>query len=854
MPDLQHPPALPESAESNHPAFRDDMPLVDEPGTGADAFAGSEPDLPARTAALPASLLANLNPEQYAAVTLAPEPALILAGAGSGKTRVLTTRIAWLLQTGQVGPGGLMAVTFTNKAAKEMVHRLSTMLPYNVRGMWIGTFHGLCNRFLRAHWKLAALPQSFQILDSGDTLSAVKRVIKAMKLDEERFVPKQVSRFIASCKEEGRRPPDVAVHDGQTQKLAEIYQAYEDQCQREGVVDFAELMLRSYELMRDQPSIREHYQRRFRHILVDEFQDTNKLQYLWLKMFAGAPDARDAAALFAVGDDDQSIYAFRGAQVGNMSDFEREYRVKQVIKLERNYRSFGNILDSANALIAHNAKRLGKNLRTEAGPGEPVRIFEATSDFAEAQWLLEEIQALHRSGTARSETAILYRSNAQSRVIESALFNAGVPYRVYGGLRFFERAEVKHALAYLRLLENPNDDTSFLRVVNFPARGIGTRSVEQLQDAARTSGRSLYQGVSALSGAAGVKMAGFNKLIDDLRDATRGLTLREIISRMLAASGLIEFYRTEKEGQDRIENLEELVNAAEAFVTTEGFGKDAVGLPVDETSPGTLTAPKPGEPNAVAAVDLQPDAETGEILSPLVAFLTHASLEAGDNQAQAGQDAVQLMTVHSAKGLEFDAVFITGLEEGLFPHENSLTTVTASGGEGLEEERRLMYVAITRARQRLYISFSQTRMLHGQTRYNVKSRFLQELPEAALKWISPKGQAFGSGFAPSYQQAWQRGSGLSGVVGAGRNNGWQPPAAPPPPAWAAPVPAAMSQSAAQAAGHGLRKGQSVFHTKFGEGVVLTLEGAGADARAQVNFGRHGSKWLALSVAKLTPIE
>jgi DNA helicase II / ATP-dependent DNA helicase PcrA len=842
----------------DHPAFRNDVPPDDDAGA-------REPDdhLPA-PAAMPAAptlstgLLANLNPEQYAAVTLAPEPALILAGAGSGKTRVLTTRIAWLLQTGQVGPGGLMAVTFTNKAAKEMVHRLSTMLPYNVRGMWIGTFHGLCNRFLRAHWKLAGLPQSFQILDSGDTLSAVKRVIKAMKLDEERFVPKQVSHFIAGSKDSGKRPQDIAVHDAQSRTLAEVYQAYEDQCQREGVVDFAELMLRSYELMRDHPSVREHYQARFRHILVDEFQDTNKLQYLWLKMFAGDPQqrlsGREPAAVFAVGDDDQSIYAFRGAQVGNMRDFEREYRVRQVIKLERNYRSFGNILDSANALIAHNSQRLGKNLRTEAGPGEPVRIFEATSDFAEAQWMLEELQQLHRGGLARSETAILYRSNAQSRVIESALFNASVPYRVYGGLRFFERAEIKHALAYLRLVENANDDTSFLRVVNFPARGIGARTIEQLQDAARTSGRSLHQSVGAVPGAAGAKLAGFNKLLEDLREATRGLTLREIIGRMLDASGLVDFYRTEKEGQDRIENLEELVNAAEAFVTTEGFGKDAVALPVDETLPGTIAQPLPGEPQAVAAVDLQPDAETGEIMSPLVAFLTHASLEAGDNQAQAGQDAVQLMTVHSAKGLEFDAVFITGLEEGLFPHENSLTTVSANGGDGLEEERRLMYVAITRARQRLYISFSQTRMLHGQTRYNVKSRFLEELPEAALKWISPKNQGFGSGFAPSYQQAWQRGSGLGSMVGAGRNNGWQPPAAPPPPAWAAPVPAAMRQSAAQDNGHGLRQGQSVFHTKFGEGVILTLEGKGADARAQVNFGRHGSKWLALSVAKLTPIE
>ena len=814
----------------------------------ADPFLHDAPDTRAPQA--PARLLAHLNPEQLAAVTLPPEPALILAGAGSGKTRVLTTRIAWLLQTGQVSPGGLMAVTFTNKAAKEMLTRLSAMLPFNVRGMWIGTFHGLCNRFLRAHWKQAGLPQTFQILDAGDSLSAVRRVIKAMNLDEERFVPKQVAWFIAGSKEDGLRPRDIEVRDAQTEKLAQIYQAYEDQCQREGVVDFAELMLRSFELMRDDPHLRAHYRGRFRHILVDEFQDTNRLQYAWLRLFAGEPGARDdlgeaPGAIFAVGDDDQSIYAFRGARVGNMADFEREYRVRHLIKLERNYRSFGNILDSANALIGHNTGRLGKNLRTEAGPGEPVRVFEAPSDFAEAQWLVEESQQIHRAGTPRAEIAVLYRSNAQSRVIESALFNAGIPYRVYGGLRFFERAEVKHALAYLRLIENPNDDTSFLRVVNFPARGIGTRSVEQLQAIAQQSGRSLYQAIGGLGGAAGAKVAGFGRLIDGLRDDTRGRTLREIIERMLDRSGLVDFYRTEKEGQDRIENLEELVNAAEAFVTVEGFGKDAVALPVDELSPGRIAAPRPGEPPAPAPVDLLPDAETGEILSPLAAFLTHAALEAGDNQAQAGQDAVQMMTVHAAKGLEFDAVFITGLEEGLFPHENA-----ASEPDGLEEERRLMYVAITRARQRLHLSFSQTRMLHGQTRYHAKSRFLDELPEGALKWLTPRHGGFGgSGGFGGYGGRGPMGGGTGGM--GGRGAAWSPA---PPPSWSAPVPAPMARQAAAAAGHGLRQGLRVFHNKFGEGVVLALEGAGADARAQVSFGRHGTKWLALAVARLTPID
>ena len=766
------------------------------------------------------ALLAHLNPEQLAAVTLPAVPALILAGAGSGKTRVLTTRIAWLLQTGQASPGGVLGVTFTNKAAKEMLTRLSAMLPVAVRGMWIGTFHGLCNRFLRAHWKLAGLAQGFQILDSADQLSAVKRVIKGLNLDEERFVPKQVTWFIAARKEEGERPRDVEVRDEQTRKLVEIYQAYEDQCQREGVVDFAELMLRTYELLRDNDPLREHYQRRFGHVLVDEFQDTNKLQYAWLKMFA-PPGA--GQGVFAVGDDDQSIYAFRGARVGNMADFEREYRVDRVIKLEQNYRSCGHILDAANDLIAHNTQRLGKNLRTDLGAGEPVRVYESTSDYAEAQWLLDEIQQLHRGGLPRSEIALLYRSNAQSRVLESALFNAGLPYRVYGGLRFFERAEIKHALAYLRLLENVSDDTSFLRVVNFPTRGIGARAIEQLQDAAKASGRSLAQGVGAVPGKAGSNLQAFVALVDGMRQATKGLTLREIIDHVLQHSGLMDFYRTDKEGQDRIENLEELVNAAESFVTQEGFGKDAVALPIDEQ-------------RAAAGAAAVPDADTGEIMSPLAAFLTHASLEAGDNQAQAGADAVQLMTVHSAKGLEFDAVFITGIEEGLFPHEQSL-----SDADGVEEERRLMYVAITRARKRLYLSFSQTRMLHGQTRYNVKSRFFDELPDGALKWITPRQQGFGSGYAREYQQAWQRGSGLTGIVGAGRVEPRVPAAAPLP---AAAVPGQQ----------GLRVGQTVFHTKFGEGVVTVLEGRGADARAQVHFGRHGSKWLALAIAKLTPVD
>ena len=797
-------------------------------------------------------LLQNLNPEQLAAVTLPDTHALILAGAGSGKTRVLTTRIAWLLQTGQVTPGGVLAVTFTNKAAKEMMLRLTGMLPVNVRGMWIGTFHGLCNRFLRAHYKMANLPQSFQILDTQDQLSAIKRLCKQFNVDDERFPPKQLMWFIAACKEDGQRAKNVPVHDEESRKKAEIYALYEEQCQREGVVDFGELMLRSYELLRDNPPVREHYQRRFRHILIDEFQDTNKLQYAWIKMLAGqgddaaeGPGAMPGGSVVAVGDDDQSIYAFRGARVGNMADFVREFRVEQQIKLERNYRSFGNILDSANALISHNTKRLGKNLSTEAGPGEPVRVYEATSDFAEAQWFVDEVKQLVREGRERKEIALLYRSNAQSRVMETALFNAGLPYRVYGGLRFFERAEIKHALAYLRLLENPHDDTSFLRVVNFPPRGIGARSIEQLQDIARASGCSMSDAVSAVSGKAGANLGAFVAKLDVLREQTSGLTLREIIELVLQHSGLLEHYRLEKEGQDRLENLGELVNAAESFVSQEGFGRDAVALPVDEhgypvgESPLAQSPASQGLDPNVPLLDtpLAPDAETGETLSPLAAFLTHAALESGDNQAQAGQDAVQLMTVHSSKGLEFDCVFITGMEEGLFPHENAM-----SDRDGLEEERRLMYVAITRARERLYLSHSQTRMLHGQTRYHLKSRFFDELPEAALKWITPKNQGFGAGFG--------------GVGSAGGRSDWAANA------YAAraktagcverfanpPVPAQKN-----AAAHGLKVGNEVFHAKFGEGRVQMLEGTGDDARAQINFTRHGVKWLALSVAKLTVV-
>ena len=778
------------------------------------------PETTATSETLP-PLLQALNPEQLAAVTLGPEPALILAGAGSGKTKVLTTRIAWLLSTGQLSPAGVLAVTFTNKAAKEMLTRLGALLPLNVRGMWIGTFHGLCHRMLRAHCKLLNLPATFQILDMQDQLSAIKRLHKQLALDEERFKPKELQWFINACKEEGQRAHQVPVRDADQRHKVEFYRLYEEQCQREGVLDFGELLLRSFELLRDHDPVREHYQRRFRHILVDEFQDTNKLQYAWLKLLAGRMEGGRFVpagnAVLAVGDDDQSIYAFRGARVGNMADFVREFGVRQQIKLEQNYRSQAHILEAANRLIEHNQGRLGKNLRTDQGCGEPLRVYEAPSDYAEANWVVDEVrQLIGRDGLPAHEVALLYRSNAQSRVLETALFNAGLPYRVYGGLRFFERAEIKHALAYLRLIDNPHDDTSLLRVVNFPPRGIGARSIEALQAAAASAGCSLHDAVSAVPGKAGSHLAAFVALLDVLREGSQGQPLRQIVALVLQHSGLLAHYRAERDGSERVENLEELLNAAESFVLQQGFGRDAVALPLDETAAAEARA---------AASDSGFEEPSGETLSPLQAFLSHAALEAGDNQAQSGQDAVQLMTVHAAKGLEFDAVFITGLEEGLFPHDNS-----SASPQALEEERRLMYVAITRARQRLYLSHAQTRMLHGQTRYHPRSRFVDELPAQCLQWLSPK-----------------PGSGL-GAAGLGKAAvGLQP-------AWgrSALVSEAPSRAAADAT-HGLRAGMQVFHPKFGQGQVLAVEGRGDDARAQVSFTRHGSKWLALAVAKLTPL-
>jgi DNA helicase-2/ATP-dependent DNA helicase PcrA len=735
----------------------------------------------------------QLNPQQQAAVTLSSKHALVLAGAGSGKTRVLTTRMAWLIQTSQASPFELLAVTFTNKSAREMLARLSGLLPIDTRGMWVGTFHGLCNRLLRAHHRDAGLPQTFQILDSADQLSLIKRLLKGAGIDDEKYPPRDVQRFINGAKERGERPDRVEAWDDYRRRLVELYRLYQAQCDREGVVDFAELLLRAFELLGRNEPIRRHYQRRFKHILVDEFQDTNTLQYKWLTLLAGG-----GASIFAVGDDDQSIYAFRGANVGNMADFQRDYAQGTVVRLEQNYRSYGHILDSANALIAHNSARLGKNLWTEQGVGEPVRVCEQPSDAMEAQWVVDEIKALVNDGRMRHECAVLYRSNAQSRVLEHALFSAGISYKVYGGMRFFERKEVKEALAYLRLMENPGDDTSWLRVANFPTRGIGARTLEQLSDLARQHDCSLFRAVPFVTGRGGANLTGFAGLIEQMAHEAQVLTLPELVEHIEHHSGLLAHYQAERDGTDRLENLHELVNAAQAFVAEANYD----GLPAGRIP-------------------------EGQAMSPLAAFLSHASLEAGDNQAQAGEDAVQLMTVHAAKGLEFDAVFITGVEEGLFPHENSLLEA-----EGLEEERRLMYVAITRARERLYLTLAQSRMLHGQTRYAMRSRFLDEIPDEHLKWLTPRQDTAARNTA--YGGAWRRGDGY-----ARPSTGTIAPMAP-----------RSATSGVVVGDKHFRIGQGVLHKKFGEGTITGLSGAGQDAQAQIQFQDVGAKTLALGVAKL----
>ena len=786
-------------------------------------------------------LFENLNPEQLKAVTLPHESALVLAGAGSGKTRVLTTRIAYLIQSGRASPAGILAVTFTNKAAREMLTRLSAMMPINTRGMWIGTFHGLCNRLLRAHYRDAGLPQTFQILDSSDQQSAIKRLLKTLNVDDEKFKPRELSWFINNAKEQGLRASAVEATDEFTHRQVELYRAYDDQCNREGVVDFAELLLRCYELLAKNVALAEHYRSRFKYILVDEFQDTNRLQYKWIQLLAG-PRVENANAVFAVGDDDQSIYGFRGAEAANMRDFQRDFANGNLIKLEQNYRSQGTILDAANAVISRNKDRLGKNLWTDAGKGEELRIYAAASDLEEAQFVIDEIKALHREGMAMVDMALLYRSNAQSRVLEHALFRAGISYRVYGGLRFFERLEIKHTLAYLRLAGNPDDDGAFSRVVNFPPRGIGARSVEQVQDLATRHGVSMHAAAVAgiasgnIAGRSASAIGGFLKMIEALKVSAAKVTLPELVDEALAISGLRAHYTAEREGADRLENLAELVTACAQY--EESF-----------------------EANADAA-------EEG-IDTPLIGFLTHASLEAGEHEAGESDDAIQLMTVHSAKGLEFHAVFMSGLEEGLFPHDNSLNDLT-----GIEEERRLMYVAITRARKRLYLSYAASRMLHGQTRYGIVSRFIDEIPPELCKWIvvPEKQAAYGGATSGNYQSGHQAGffdkykSGGSTAnstytgfkqsnreYGGAANDAVNEKSAEYGRDGAPDTSRANFETRRGDENHPFRIGQNVAHEKFGEGVVLNFEGRTGDARVQVKFRNDGTKWLSLQYAKLTAV-
>ena len=719
-------------------------------------------------------LLDELNPAQREAVSAPPGHYLVLAGAGSGKTRVLTHRIAWLNEVHGVPVHGIFAVTFTNKAAGEMRHRADAQLRNGSRGMWIGTFHGLAHRFLRMHWQEAKLPESFQVLDSDDQLRLVKRVVQQMELDEGRFPPRQITWWINAQKDEGRRAEHIQPGDDPwTDTLRRAYLLYQERCDRAGLVDFAELLLRAHELLRDNPALLNHYRARFGEILVDEFQDTNAIQYGFIRLLAG-----DTGHVFVVGDDDQAIYGWRGAKVENVQRFLKDFATAQTIRLEQNYRSTANILGAANAVIAHNPDRIGKQLWTDSGEGEAIDVYAAYNVVDEARYVVDRISQWVRDGGSYSEAAVLYRSNAQSRAFEEALLAEQVPYRVYGGMRFFERAEIKDTLAYLRMIGNRADDAAFERAVNTPTRGIGDRTLDEVRKRARATSQPLFESARELSvgnelaGRARNALAGFITLIEALSAEVAELELKDKIDHVLVRSGLREFYLNESKGQldSRTDNLDELVSVASRFVRRD-----------DEETAG---------------------------MSELVAFLAYASLEAGEGQAQAGEEGVQLMTLHSAKGLEFPLVFLGGLEEGLFPSGKSLDE---SGR--LEEERRLAYVGITRARQKLMLSYAETRRIHGQDMYGVPSRFLREIPPHLLHEVRPKVQV-----SRTYSSS------------APRSLGHAPIEAPP-----------------------LKLGANVMHAKFGSGVVTDYEGNGAHARVQVNFDSEGSKWLVLAYANLQVI-
>ncbi|HEY5717256.1 MAG TPA: DNA helicase II [Motiliproteus sp.] len=724
-------------------------------------------------------ILDPLNPAQREAVAAPPGHLLVLAGAGSGKTRVLVHRIAWLIHAEQVHPSAILAVTFTNKAAKEMRGRIEEMLGINPYGLWTGTFHGLAHRLLRAHWKDAGLQENFQILDSDDQLRLIKRLMKEQNLDDSQWQPRQLQWFVNAQKDEGLRARHLHVGSNPHQRTqVNFYHAYEQACEAGSLVDFGELLLRAHELWLNQPAVLAHYQQRFQHILVDEFQDTNTIQYAWLRVLAG-----QTGKLMVVGDDDQSIYGWRGAKIENIQQFNRDHPDTLTVRLEQNYRSTATILGAANALIAHNQDRLGKELWTQGGDGEPIALYAGFNEQDEARFIVDTIQSWVKEGNDRASSAILYRSNAQSRVLEEALIRAGVPYRIYGGQRFYERLEIKNAMAYLRLINNRLDDTAVERVINVPARAIGTATVETLRQHARNEGISLWQaaaeviGLKLLPTRATNALQGFMDLINRLDDQTEGLPLHEQTEHAIRHSGLVDHHLKEKgeKAQTRIENLQELVSAARQFAQQW---------------------------------EKQPEAED---IPELAAFIDQAALDAGDAQADEFEDSVQLMTLHSAKGLEFPLVFLAGMEEGLFPHKMSLEEPGR-----LEEERRLCYVGITRAMQKLYLTYAESRRLHGQDTYNSPSRFIREIPAELVQEVRLRSQ---------YRM-------------------------PPSHASRSAKPSFMGSHIPDTA---LTLGQRVLHPVFGEGVVLNYEGHGDNARVQINFDQVGSKWLVVGFAKLQPL-
>jgi len=712
-------------------------------------------------------ILETLNGAQRQAVSAAADPIHVISGAGSGKTRVLVHRAAWLIDVEGISPESLLAVTFTNKAAAEMRGRIEALLGTPVSHLWIGTFHGLAHRLLRRHWREARLPQNFQIIDSDDQIRLIKRLLRSLEVDDSRWVPREIQYFINAQKDEGLRPQHLDDEgDPNRRQMIALYRSYEEVCERGGLVDFAELLLRAHELWRDNEELLQHYRRRFRHLLVDEFQDTNAIQYAWLRLLAGSEGVP-----FVVGDDDQSIYRWRGARVEHIHQFQKDFPGTTVVKLEQNYRSTATILNAANAVIANNISRMGKNLWTDGPVGEPIKIYAAYNERDESDFIIGRLRDWIDQGNLRADAAVLYRSNAQSRVLEEGLINARIPYRVYGGLRFFERAEIKDALAYLRLLSNRDGDASFERIVNRPARGIGARTIEIMRAYGRANSCSMWRAAAAvasdeLNSRTANAVLAFMNLIEKMARATASLDLQEQVDHVIHASGLIDFFKKDKgeKGETRVENLLELVSAAKSF---------------------------------------EPD--PAEEMLPLDEFLSHAALEAGEGQADAWEDCVQLMTMHSAKGLEFPLVFLSGMEDGLFPHQRSI-----ADPQGLEEERRLCYVGITRAKQSLYVSYAEQRRLHGMDNFSQSSRFIAEIPDEYLEEIRPRVQV-------SRPMRPQRG---------------------------------RSTPIAAGAELGIHLGQRVRHSKFGDGVILNCEGRGAHARVEVNFETAGTKWLVLSYANL----